>query len=92
MKATKSELIRLARLAQKDISRGRLSKNAQQAVEVLADYQNPAMELLALTLQEATKDTEEQSDKSLVDSFGFLFGQSLESLRFDIESGYRTAF
>src|ERR1700745_2856778 len=88
MKATKSELIRLARLAQKDISRGRLSKNAQQAVEVLADFQNPAMELLVLTLQEATK---EQSDKSLVDSFGFLFGHSLESLRFDIESGYRTA-
>jgi hypothetical protein len=91
MKATKSELIRLARLAQKDISRGRLSKNAQQAVEVLADYQNPAMELLALTLKGATKDTKEQSDKSLLDSFGFLFGQSLESLRFDIESGYRTA-
>ena len=91
MKATKSELIRLARLAQKDISRGRLSKNAQQAVEVLADYQNPTMELLALTLQESTKDTKERSDKSLVDSFGFLFGQSLESLRFDIESGYRTA-
>ena len=91
MKATKSELIRLARLAQKDISRGRLSKNAQQAVEVLADYQNPAMELLALTLQQATKDMKEQSDKSLVDSFVFLFGRSLESLRFDIESGYRTA-
>lgn len=91
MKATKSELIRLARLAQKDISRGRLSKNAQQAVEVLADYQNPAMELLALTLQQATKDMKEQSDKSLVDSFVFLFGQSLEFLRFDIESGYRTA-
>src|SRR4029079_3520164 len=91
MKATKSELIRLARLAQKDIARGRLSKYAQQAVEVLADYQNPAMELLALTLQQATKDMKEQSYKSWVYSFVFLFGQSLEFLRFDIESGYRTA-
>ena len=88
MKATKTELIRLARLAQKDIASGRASKNAQQAVEVLSDYQNSSIELLDLTLEEATK---EQSNKSLVDSFGFLFGQSLEALRFDIESGYRTA-
>ena len=88
MKATKTELIRLARLAQKDIASGRVSKNAQQAVEALSDYQNSAIELLDLTLEEATQ---EQSNKSLVDSFGFLFGQSLEALRFDIESGYRTA-
>jgi hypothetical protein len=88
MKATKTELIRLARLAQKDIASGRVSKNAQQAVEVLSDYQNSAIELLDLTLEEAMQ---EQSNKSLVDSFGFLFGQSLEALRFDIESGYRTA-
>ena len=88
MKATKTELIRLARLAQKDIASGRVSKNAQQAVEALSDYQNSAIELLDLTLEEATQ---EQSNKSLVDSFGFLFGQSLEALRFDIEFGYRTA-
>ena len=88
MKATKTELIRLARLAQKDIASGRVSKNAQQAVEVLADYKNSAIELLDLMLEEAAK---EQSNKSLVDSFGFLFSQSLETLRFDIESGYRTA-
>ena len=54
MKATKTELIRLARLAQKDIASGRGSKNAQQAVEVLADYENSAIELLDLTLEEAT--------------------------------------
>ena len=88
MKATKTELIRLARLVQKDIASGRVSKNAQQAVEVLADYQNSAIELLDLTLEEAAK---KQSNKSLVDSFGFLFGQALEALRFDIESGYQTA-
>ena len=51
MKATKTELIRLARLVQKDIASGRVSKNAQQAVEVLADYQNSAIELLDLTLE-----------------------------------------
>ena len=61
MKVTKTELIRLARLAQKDIASGRVSKNAQQAVEALSDYQNSAIELLDLTLEEATK---EQSDKS----------------------------
>jgi hypothetical protein len=88
VKATKTELIRLARLAQKDVASGRVSKNAQQAVEALADYQNSAIELLDLTLEEAAK---EQSNKSLLDSFGFLFGQALEALRFDIESGYRTA-
>jgi len=88
MKATKRELIRLARLVRKDIASGRISKNAQQAVEALADYQNSAIELLDLTLDEAAK---EQSNKSLVDSFGFLFSQALETLRFDIESGYRTA-
>ena len=66
MKATKTELIRLARLAQKDIASGRLSKNAQQAVEVLADYQNSAIELLDLTLEEAAK---KQSNKSLARFF-----------------------
>lgn len=79
MKATKTELIRLARLVQRDIAGGHLSKNARQAVEVLSDYQNAAVDLLDLALEEATK-----NDKSLFDSFGFLFGQSLEALRFDI--------
>jgi hypothetical protein len=86
MKATKMELIRLARLVQRDIAGGHVSKNARQAVEVLSDYQNAAVELLDLALEEATKE-----DKSLFDSFGFLFGQSLEALRFDVESGYKTA-
>ena len=88
MKVTKTELIRLARLVQKDIASGRLSKNAHQAVEVLADYQNSAIELLELALEEGAK---EQSKKSLFDSFAFLFGQALETLRFDIEAGYKTA-
>jgi hypothetical protein len=88
MKATKTEIIRLARLAQKDISSGRVSRNAQQAVEALADYQNSAVDLLELALEEASK---KQPNKPLVDSFGFLFGQALEALRFDIESGYKTA-
>jgi hypothetical protein len=48
MKVTKRGLIRLARLAQKDIASGRVSKNARQAVEVLSDYQNSAIELLEL--------------------------------------------
>src|SRR5438034_306595 len=86
MKATKTELIRLAQLVHKDLASGHLSKNARQAVEVLADYQNAAIELLDLALEAATKE-----DESLIDSLGFLLGQSLEALRFDIESGYRTA-
>ena len=85
MKATKPELIRLARLVQPDITRDHVSKNALQAVEVLSDYQNAAVDLLDLALEEVTK-----NDKSLFDSFGFLFSRSLEALRFDIESGYRT--
>jgi hypothetical protein len=88
MKATKTEIIRLARLAQKDISSGRVSRNAQQAIEALADYQNSAIDLLELALEEASK---KKFNKPLVDSFGFLFGQALEALRFDIESGYKTA-
>ena len=60
MKATKTELIRLARLAQKDIASGRVSKNAQQAVEVLADYQNSAIELLDLTLEEVCEGATQQ--------------------------------
>ena len=88
MKATKTELIRLARLVQKDIASGRVSKNTQRSLDVLADYQNPSIELLELALEEAAK---EQSDKPLVDSLGFLFSHVLETLRFDIESGYKTA-
>lgn len=88
MQATKTELIRLARLVEKDIASGRVSKNVRQAVEVLSDYQNSAIELLELALEEAAK---EQSKKSLFDSFAFLFGQALEALRFDIEAGYKTA-
>ena len=86
MKATKAELVRLARLVQRDIAGGHVSKSALQAVEVLSDYQNAAVDLLDLALGEATK-----NDKSLFDSFGFLFSQSLEALRFDIELGYRIA-
>src|SRR6266480_3505415 len=86
MKATKTEIIRLAQLVREDLASGHLSKNARQAVEVLADYQNAAIELLDLALEKATKE-----DKSLLDALGFLLGQSLEALRFDIESGYRTA-
>ena len=88
MKATKTELIRLARLVRKDIASGRVSKNTQRSLDVLADYQNPAIELLELALEEAAK---EQSDKPLVDSLGFLFSHVLETLRFDIELGYKTA-
>ena len=88
MKVTKRDLIRLARLAQTDIASGRVSKNAQHAVEVLADYQNAAIELLELALEEAAK---EPSKNSLFDPLAFLFGQALETLRFDIEAGYRTA-
>ncbi len=88
MKATKAEIIRLAQLAKKDIANGRLSKNAQQAVDALADYSNAAIELLELALAEAAK---ERSNEPLVASFSFLFGQALESLRLDIESGYKTA-
>jgi hypothetical protein len=86
MKATKAELVRLARLVRPDIAGGHVSKSALEAVEVLSDYQNAAVDLLDLALEEATK-----NDKSLFDSFGFLFGQSLEALRFDIEAGYKTA-
>ena len=88
MKATKTELIRLAGLVQKDIASGRVSKNTERSLEVLGAYQNSAIELLQLALEEAAK---EQSDKPLVDSLGFLFSHALETLRFDIESGYRTA-
>ena len=88
MKATKTELIRLARLVQKDIASGRVSKNTQRSLDLLADYQNPAIELLELALEEAAK---EQSDKPLVDSLVFLFSHVLETLRFDIELGYKTA-
>ncbi len=88
MQATTTELIRLARLVQKDIASGRVSKNARLAVEVLSDYQNSAIELLELALEETAK---EQSKKSLFDSFAFLFGQALEALRFDIEAGYKIA-
>lgn len=88
MKATKTELIRLARLVQKDIASDRVSKDTQRSLDMLADYQNPAVELLELALAEAAK---EQSDKLLFDSLCFLFGHVLETLRFDIESGYKTA-
>jgi hypothetical protein len=88
MKATKTELIRLARLVRKDIASGRVSKNTKRSLEVLADYQNSAIELLELALEEAAK---EKFDKPLVDSLGFLFSHALETLRFDIESGYKTA-
>ena len=53
MKATKTELIRLARLVQKDIAGGRVSKNTQRSLEMLAAYQNSAIELLDLALEEA---------------------------------------
>ena len=67
--------------------RPRIQKHAK-VFDLLADYQNSAIELLELALEEAAK---EQSDKPLVDSLIFLFSHVLETLRFDIESGYKTA-
>jgi hypothetical protein len=88
LKATKAEITRLAQLAQKDIASGRISKNTQQAVDALADYPNAAIDLLELALEEAAK---ERSNELLVEAFAFLFGQALETLRYDIEAGYKTA-
>ena len=88
MKATKTVIIRQAQLAKKDISSGRVSSHAEQAVNTLADYSNAAVELLELALAEAAK---EPPDQALVDSFIFLFGQASEALRLDIEAGYKTA-
>jgi hypothetical protein len=88
LKATKAAIIRQAQLAKKDIASGRLSTQAKQAVDTLADYSNAAVELLELALDEAAK---EQRDQALVDSFIFLFGQASEVLRLDIEGGYKTA-
>jgi len=44
--------------------------------------------LLEPALEESGK---EQSDKPHLDSLGFLFSTALENLRFEIESGYKTA-
>jgi hypothetical protein len=62
--------------------------HAQQAVDTLADYSNPAVELLELALDEAAK---ERPDQALVDSLIFLFSKASETLRLDIEAGYQTA-
>ena len=83
MKAKNTELLRLARLVQKDIASGRISDNARLAVAALADYQNPVIELLELALT--------QKSRSLVDALAYLFSNALEALRFDIEAGYKTA-
>jgi hypothetical protein len=83
MKAKNTELLRLARLVQKDITRGRVSDKARLAVAALADYQNPAIELLELALT--------KKSRSLVDALAYLFRNALEALRFDIEAGYKTA-
>ena len=88
MKATKAAIIRQAQLAKKDIASGRVSTHAQQAADTLADYSNAAFELLELALDEAAK---EQPDTALVDSFIFLFSQASETLRLEIEAGYKTA-
>jgi hypothetical protein len=68
LKATKATIIRQAQLAKKDIANGRLSTHAQQAVDTLADYSNPAVELLELALDEAAR---ERPDQALVDSLIF---------------------
>jgi hypothetical protein len=87
MKAKNTELLRLARLVQKDIATGRVSENARLAVTALADYQNPVIELLELALKQSDK----ERSRSLIDALGYLFRNALDALRFDIEAGYKTA-
>jgi hypothetical protein len=87
MKAKNTELLRLARLVQKDIASGRVSDNARLAVAALADYQNPVIELLELAL----KQNDKERSRSLIDALAYLFRNALEALRFDIEAGYKTA-
>jgi hypothetical protein len=88
MKAMNTVLTRLARLVRKDLAGGRVSKNVRQAIEALSGYENCAIELLDLALEEGAKD---KSDKALIDAYCFLFSQALEALRFDIEAGYGSA-
>ena len=87
MKAKNTELLRLARLVQKDIASGRVSDNVRLAVAALADYQNPVIELLELAL----KQNDKEKSRSLIDALAYLFSNALEALRFDIEAGYKTA-
>ena len=87
MKAKNTELLRLARLVQKDIATGRVSDNARLAVASLADYQNPVIEILELALKQSGK----ERSRSLIDALGYFFRNALEALRFDIEAGYKTA-
>lgn len=88
MKSTSTALTRLARLVRKDFAAGRLSENAQQAIEALAGYDNAALELLELTLKEDARD---KPDSDQIEAYGFLFSQALEYLRYDIEEGYQSA-
>lgn len=88
MKATNTVLTRLARLVRKDLASGRQSESSQQAVEALAGYENAALGLLDLALKEDARD---KSDGSMVQAYGVLFSQALENLRYDSETGYRSA-
>jgi hypothetical protein len=88
LKVTKAEITRLAQLANNDIASGCVSTHAQQTADTLADYPNAAVELLELALDEAAK---KQPDQALVDCIIFLFGKAAETLRLDIEAGYKTA-
>jgi hypothetical protein len=88
VKLTKSEVIRLAKLLEKDFERGRSALEVRRVVECLLGYQNPEVDVLKTILEESAKKT---WDEPLVEALAFLFGQTLDALRFEIEDGYSTA-
>ncbi len=86
--ADRKAIAGLAKLVAKDVAAGHPGDNALYASQSLEGQPDAALDLVELTLAEAAK---KRPNQKLISAYTFLFGQTLETLRYRIEAGHGDA-
>lgn len=86
--ADRKAIAGLAKLVAKDVAAGHPGDNTLYASQSLEGQPDAALDLIELTLAEAAK---KRPNQKLVSAYAFLFGQTLETLRYRIEAGHSDA-
>jgi hypothetical protein len=84
----RNDLAKLAKLVAKDVAAGQPGDHSRTASRLLEASPEAALDLLELLLAEGRK---KRPNPKLISACVFLFGQTLESLRYGVEAGHGEA-
>ncbi|MEO5373415.1 MAG: hypothetical protein H7840_03955 [Alphaproteobacteria bacterium] len=86
--ASRSVLVQLGRQVAKEMASGQMGETARGLAELLGDDPQVVHDLLDLMVKEGRK---KKPSSRLIDAYGFMMGQSLETQRFRMEHGFDAA-